>query len=142
MPLEISRLEISTLELFIRVAALGVLGRAGREFGLSPTAATRRIQGLESELGVKLFNRTTRAVALTGDGEVFLTHAKRVIESLEAARSELSGGTANVRGELRVAISASFGRRYIAPHVAEFLALYPDVSLRLELGDGIVDIVE
>lgn len=135
-------LEPSTLELFTRVASLGAFGKAGREFGLSPTAATQRIKGLEAELGVKLFNRTTRAVALTADGELFLGHAKRIIESIEDARSDLSGGVKNIKGELRVAGSASFGRRYIAPYVAEFLRAYPNVQVRLELSDGIVDIVE
>lgn len=135
-------LDPSTLELFLRISALGAFGKAGREFGLSPTAATQRIQGLEAELGVKLFNRTTRAVALTADGEVFLSYAKRIIESFEDARSALSGGTKNIRGELRVAGSASFGRRYIAPYVAEFLRAYPEVRVRLELSDGVVDIVE
>ncbi|MEZ5590034.1 MAG: LysR substrate-binding domain-containing protein [Gammaproteobacteria bacterium] len=134
--------EPSTLKLFARIAALGAFGKAGREFGLSPTAATQRIQGLETELGVKLFNRTTRAVALTADGEVFLVHAKRIIESIEDARSDLSGGTKNIKGELRVAGSASFGRRYIAPYITEFLRAYPDVRVRLELSDGVVDIVE
>ena len=131
-----------SLKLFVRVATLEAFGKAGREFGLSPTAATQRIQGLEAELGVKLFNRTTRAVALTADGEVFLGHAKRIIELIEDARSDLSGGMTNIKGELRVAGSASFGRRYIAPYIAEFLRAHPDVRIRLELSDGIVDIVE
>jgi DNA-binding transcriptional LysR family regulator len=135
-------LEPTTLELFVRVAALGAFGKAGREFGLSPTAATQRIKGLEAELGAKLFNRTTRAVALTADGEVFLGHARRIIASVEDARSDLSGGTSTIKGELRVAGSASFGRRYLAPYIAEFLRVYPNVRVRLELSDGIVDIVE
>lgn len=135
-------LEPSTLELFIRVATLGAFGKAGREFDLSPTAATQRIQGLEKELGVKLFNRTTRAVALTADGEVFLGHAMRIIASIEDARSDLSGANTNIKGDLRVAGSASFGRRYMAPYIAEFLREYPDVRVRLELSDGIVDVVE
>ncbi len=135
-------MEQTTLELFVRAASLGAFGKAGREFGLSPTAATQRIKGLEAELGVKLFNRTTRAVSLTTDGEVFLGHAKRIIANLEDARSDLSGGTANIKGELRVAGSASFGRRYLAPYIAEFLRVHPDVRVRLELSDGIVDVVE
>lgn len=135
-------LDLKTLKLFVRVAGLGAFGKAGREFGMSPTAATQRVKGLETELGVKLLNRTTRAVALTADGELFLGHARRIIESIEDARSDLSGGVENIKGELRVAGSASFGRRYIAPYVAEFLREYPNVRVRLELSDGVVDIVE
>jgi len=107
-------LEPETLKLFVRVAALGAFGAAGGEFGLSPTATTHRIKGLEKELGVKLFNRTTRAVALTSDGDVFLAHAKRIIESIEDARSDLLGSVSNIKGELRVAGSVSFGRKYVA----------------------------
>jgi DNA-binding transcriptional LysR family regulator len=81
-------------------------------------------------------------VALTADGEVFLGNAKRIIASIEDAHSDLSGGTANIKGKLRVTGSASFGRRYMAPYIAEFQRAYPDVRARLELSDGIVDIVE
>ena len=123
--------DLRTLELFIRVAALGAVGKAGREFRMSPTTATQRIKGLELELGVTLFNRTTRAVALSTDGDIFLNHAKRIVASMEDARSDLSGGTVNIKGELRVAGSASFGRRYVAPYIAEFLREYPETGINL-----------
>jgi DNA-binding transcriptional LysR family regulator len=131
-----------TLKLFLRIAALGAFAKAGRELALSPTATTQRIKALEAELGVTLFNRTTRAVALTADGKVFMTHATRILESIEDARSELAADRQNISGELRVAGSASFGRRHIAPCIAEFLQTHPQVSVRLELSDNIVDIVE
>lgn len=131
-----------SLALFIRVASLGAIAKAGREFGLSATAATQRIQSLEAQLGARLFNRTTRSVALTVDGEVFLRHAKRIVACIEDARSDLQSGTRKVRGELRVTTSASFGRRYVAPHIAEFLLQYPELAVRLDLTDNIVDIVE
>ncbi|MBV1889303.1 MAG: LysR family transcriptional regulator, partial [Proteobacteria bacterium] len=132
----------STLELFIRIAAIGAIGKAGREFGLSPTAATQRIQSLEDSLGAKLFNRTTRSVALTSDGETFLQHARRIVENIEDARSDISGGTKIIKGELRVAASASFGRRYIAPNVTEFLRKHPQVRVRLDFSDSVVNIVD
>ncbi|MEG3618501.1 LysR family transcriptional regulator [Magnetovibrio sp. PR-2] len=132
----------TTLELFVRIAALGAFAKAGREFGLSPTAATQRIKGLESELGVQVFNRTTRAVSLTPDGETFLGHAERILTDIEDARSDLAGGVQNIKGELRVTGPASFGRLYITPAIAEFLETYPDVRVRLDLNDNVVDIVE
>ncbi len=132
----------STLELFIRIAAIGAIGKAGREFGLSPTAATQRIQNLEDSLGAKLFNRTTRSVALTSDGETFLQHARRIVSNIEDARSDLSGGTQIIKGELRVAAPASFGRRHIAPYVTEFLQAHPEVHVRLDFSDSVVNIVD
>ncbi|APX18017.1 LysR family transcriptional regulator (plasmid) [Phaeobacter inhibens] len=134
--------DLKSLELFQRVSALGAIGRAGAEFGLSPTAATQRIQALEEELGVKLFNRTTRAVALTPDGELLLDHARTILEAAEDARTALSASHENVSGLLRVTASASFGRTQIVPHVGEFLDLHPNISLSLYLSDTIVDIVD
>ena len=135
-------LDSETLQLFARIATIGAFGEAGREFGLSPTAVTHRIKGLESELGVTLFNRTTRTVALTANGELFLNHTLKILENIEDARSEIAGGENNIRGQLRIAGSASFGRRYIAPHIAKFLELHPHVQVKLDLSDRVIDIVE
>ncbi len=135
-------LDIKSVELFLRAASLGAFGRAGEEFQLSPTATTQRIQALETELGTTLFNRTTRSISLTRDGEVFLEHARRILDSVEAAHASIDTAKGRVFGELRVTTSASFGRSQIVPHVSEFLQTYPDVKLKLNLSDSIVDIVE
>lgn len=135
-------LDSHTLQLFARIATIGAFGEAGREFGLSPTAVTHRVKMLERELGVTLFNRTTRSVALTANGETFLKHTYKILDHIEDARSEIAGGNNNIRGELRIAGSASFGRRYIAPYIAEFLDIYPHVRVNLDLSDRVIDIVE
>lgn len=134
--------DLKNLDLFVRVAALGAIGRAGAEFNLSPTNATQRIQALETDLGVKLLNRTTRSISLTPDGEVFVDHAKRVLDAAEEARQVLTRSTKSASGLLRVTASATFGRAHIVPFLAEFLAQHPDVTLDLNLTDAIVDIVE
>ena len=134
--------DLKTLELFVRVAMLGAIGRAGAEFKLSPTNATQRIQALETGLGVKLLNRTTRAISLTPDGEIFMEHAKRILDDVEEAKTALSDTSTSISGLLRVTASASFGRSHIVPFVPEFMQLYPDVTLELNLSDTIVDIVE
>lgn len=134
--------DLKSLNLFVRAAAIGAIGRAGEEFDLSPTAATQRLQALELEVGAKLLNRTTRAVSLTPDGETFLTHAKRILDQVEDAKTAMSHSLGDISGSLRVTASASFGRSQIVPHVTEFLSLYPNVDLKLNLSDSIVDIVE
>nr|WP_067290228.1 LysR family transcriptional regulator [Marinobacterium profundum] len=134
--------DLKNLELFVRVASLGAIGRAGAEFNLSATNTTQRLKALEEELGVKLLNRTTRAVSLTPDGELLLEHAKRILDEVEAARNLLSQTTQRISGSLRVTASASFGRSHIVPFVPEFLRLYPGVTLDLHLTDTVVDIVE
>ena len=135
-------LDPKSLELFVRVVALGAIGKAGAELGLSRTAATQRIQDLETALGVQLLHRTTRTVSLSVDGEIFLGHARRILEDIEDTFSDLQNDPASVSGDLRVASSASFGRKHIAPYVAEFLGQYPKLSLQLHLSDSAFDIVE
>ncbi|MEL6768663.1 MAG: LysR substrate-binding domain-containing protein [Pseudomonadota bacterium] len=135
-------LDLKSVKLFVRVAALGAIGRAGAEFGLSATAATQRIRALEGVVGAQLLHRTTRAVSLSADGEVFLAHAKRIIADVEDAFADMQGNPETIQGELRIASSASFGRKLIAPFVHEFLATYPSVSIQLDMSDGVVDIVE
>jgi len=134
--------DLKTLEFFVRVATLGAIGRAGEEFGMSPTNASQRLKSLEAELGVKLLNRTTRAVSLTPDGEVLLENAKRILNDLEDMRTMLTRTAQSVSGQLRVTASASFARAHIVPFVPEFLYLYPKVTLDLNLTDTVVDIVE
>ncbi|MEP3476794.1 MAG: LysR family transcriptional regulator [Hyphomicrobiales bacterium] len=134
-------LDIKSVEFFVRVAALGAIGKAGMEFGYSPTAASQRIQNLEQALGAKLLNRTTRSVSLTRDGELFLSHAKKIVADVEDAVTDLQGTGKIIKGELRVTASASFGRRYIAPYIGEFLKEHPEVSIQLELSDSMFDIV-
>ncbi|HAT87939.1 LysR family transcriptional regulator [Cohaesibacter gelatinilyticus] len=134
--------DFKTLELFVRVAKLGALGRAGEELLLSPTATTQRIQLLEAELGSKLLNRTTRAVSLTPDGEAFLEHAQKILDTIEDARSVVSSSKGRVSGLLRVTASASFGRAQIIPHLGAFFHTYPEIRLKLDLNDAVIDIVE
>ncbi|WP_377194094.1 LysR family transcriptional regulator [Ruegeria meonggei] len=134
--------DLKNLQLFVRVATLGAIGRAGAEFGFSATNTSQRLQALESELDVKLLNRTTRAISLTPDGELFLDHAKHILEDIEDARTALSRTSGTVSGKLRVTASASFGRSHIVPYVPDFLGLYPHVQLDLNLTDTVIDIVE
>lgn len=134
--------DLKSLELFVRAATLGAIGKAGTEFGLSSTAASQRIQTLEHAVGAQLLHRTTRTVSLSKEGEVFLAHAKRIIENVEDALTDVQSNRSAVKGELRVASSASFGRMHIAPLMAEFLDTYPNVSVQLHLSDSVFDIVE
>lgn len=135
-------LDPKSLELFVRVATLGAIGKAGAELGLSRTAATQRIQELETAVGAQLLHRTTRTVSLSVDGEILLGHARRILDDIDAALSGLQNDPGTVSGDLRVASSASFGRKHIAPYVGEFLRQYPKLSLQLHLSDSSFDIVE
>ncbi|MEL7544363.1 MAG: LysR family transcriptional regulator [Pseudomonadota bacterium] len=134
--------DAQSLDLFVRAATLGAIGRAGAELGLSATAASQRIKALEHEFGAQLLHRTTRAVSLTAEGETFLSHARTILAQIDEARSDMTGSIRDATGELRVTASASFGQRFIVPHMAEFFDTFPAVTVRLELSDTVTNIVE
>lgn len=135
-------MDILSLRLFLRIAELGGVSAAARDLSLSAASASARLVKLEEAVGFRLFNRTTRAVSLTTDGEAFLPYAQQTIETLEAGLSEVRGQRAQVQGLLRMTMPGSFGRMYIIPILAEFQALHPLVSIDLRLSDEVLDVVE
>ncbi len=130
------------MTVFIAVADTGSMTRAGERLGLSPAVVSKRIATLESRLGVRLLNRTTRRVALTDEGRIYLDRARSIVEQVEDVEAALRGRQTEPRGVLRVTAPASFGRSHISPWVPEFLNTYPGIELHLHLSDKLVDIVE
>lgn len=135
-------MDILSLRLFLRIAALGGVTAAAQDLSLSPASASARLVKLEETLGIRLFNRTTRSVSLTTDGEAFLPYAQEIIETLETGLSAVKGQGAEAEGLLRITMPGSFGRMYIIPALAEFHARHPLVSLDLRLSDAVLDVVE
>lgn len=135
-------MDILSLRLFVRVAELGSVSAAGRDLSLSPASASARLVKLEETIGCRLFNRTTRAVSLTTDGETFLPYAQQAIETLEMGLSAIGGQGAQAQGLLRMTMPGSFGRMHVIPALAEFQARYPLVSLDLRLSDEVLDAIE
>lgn len=134
--------DILSLRLFLRIAALGGVSAAAQDLSLSPASASARLVKLEETIGVRLFNRTTRAVSLTTDGEAFLPYAQQIIETLETGLSAVKGQGAEAEGLLRVAMPGSFGRMHIIPALADFQTRHSLVSLDLRLSDTVLDVVE
>ena len=135
-------MDILSLRLFLRIAALGGVTAAAQDLSLSPASASARLVKLEATMGVRLFHRTTRAVSLTTDGEAFLPYAQEMIETLETGLNAVKGQDANAEGILRITMPGSFGRMYIIPALSEFHTRHPLVSLDLRLSDEVLDIVE
>ena len=131
------------MEVFALAAELKSFSAAGRKLNLSPSAVSKLVTRIEDRLGTRLLVRTTRALQLTPEGEIYLARARAILAAI--AETELivsSGGRATPRGLLRVNALMGFGERYILPIVGEFLALYPHVQLDLSLTDGVIDLVE
>jgi DNA-binding transcriptional LysR family regulator len=130
------------LAVFVEVAERRSFVAAARRFRRSPTAVTRAIGELERRLGVRLLNRTTRAVNLTEAGDRFLAGARRVLADLEEIERAAAGEGTAPRGQLRITAPILFGRLHVLPIVTEFLGRFPDVSVALSLLDRPVDLVE
>jgi DNA-binding transcriptional LysR family regulator len=133
--------KLKQIESFVSVAAKGSLTAAAQAEGVAPAVIGRRIDGLESQLGVKLLVRTTRKITLTHEGSAFLDDCQRLLSDLANAEASVSAGGVKASGHLRITAPAGFGRRHVAPLVPRFLALHPDVHVSLNLSDRLVDIV-
>src|SRR5215471_13995405 len=133
---------IDSVAVFAEVAERGSFAEAARRLSRSPAAVTRTVAELEARLGVRLLNRTTRAVSLTEAGERLLAGAKRVLADLDEIERAAAGQGKAPRGELRVTAPILFGRLHLLPIVTEFLGRFPDVTVSLTLLDRTVDLVE
>ena len=133
---------LQEMAVFSKVVAAGSLSAAARELGLSPALVSRRLAGLESRLGVRLINRTTRSLHLTVEGARYYDVCTRVLAEIEEADAEVSVGRVEAQGALKVALPASFGHQHVAPLVPQFAAQYPKVQLALSLSDRTVNIMD
>src|SRR5207302_11059098 len=103
------------MAIFERVAARGSFAGAAKDVSLSPSAVAKLITRLERRLGVRLINRTTRRLALTAEGEIYLERSRDILEAIEAAESEISSARASPHGHLRVHAFPSFAVDMLAP---------------------------
>lgn len=132
---------IESLRVFIRVVDLGSITSGGRDLRLTPAVASKRIKELETRLGVRLFNRTTRSLSPTEIGKVFYGEARKVIDTLENAEARVANFSEVPRGAIRITAPLGAGRRIIAPLVPRFVEAYPETEVQMRLSDRKVDIL-
>ncbi len=130
---------LESVRVFVRVIELGSISAAGRDQRLTPAVASNRIKELETRLGVRLLNRTTRKVAPTEIGRLFYDHACRILAAVDAAEAAVAAHAGRPRGALRALAPLGTGRQLIAPLIPAFTADYPDIEVRLRLTDRKVD---
>jgi DNA-binding transcriptional LysR family regulator len=124
------------LTFFHVLATAPSLAEAARRLDVTPPAVTQRLRALESRVGVKLIERTSRGLSLTDEGELMASEGATIIAAVDDLSERLASRTSQVRGHLRVAAPYGFGRRYIAPIVQAFASKHPAVSVTLELFDS------
>ncbi|MBJ6128365.1 LysR family transcriptional regulator [Microvirga splendida] len=134
--------QVTGMQVFARVAALGSLSGAARMLGMSQTMATKHMAALEEKLGVKLLHRTTRKVTLTEAGRRYLESVERILAELAEAEAAAAAERVEVTGTLRVNTPVSFGVRELAPLMTEFSRLHPALTVDMGLNDRVVDLVE
>ncbi|MBP2562549.1 DNA-binding transcriptional LysR family regulator [Neorhizobium galegae] len=131
---------VSAMSAFVQAAELKSFKLAGQQFGLSSSAIGKTIARLEDQLGVRLFHRSTRAIGLTREGEIFLDRCRRVLCELEAAEAELAQTTACPTGRLRVGVP--FAGDLLTPLFGAFATKHPEIELDLDYNDRFVDVIE
>lgn len=128
------------LGFFCLLVQQGSLAATARELNLTPPAVSRRLSQLEERLGVRLLNRTTRRISLTGEGEVYFENAKRILSDIDDMERLVSSNRAAPKGLLRINAPLGFGRSYIGPAISAFIKQYPDVEVQLHLTDRPVNL--
>ena len=132
---------LAALEAFVRVAETQSFSEAARRLRVGKSAVSREVASLEAELGVRLINRTTRSLSLTDAGRSYFERAQRILADLDEADRAVTEHGSSPRGKLKVSAPVSFGFLHLAPALADFLALYPDVNLEISFNDRFVDLV-
>jgi len=129
-------MDFQDIQIFSRVAAVQNLSAVGNELGLTPGTISKRVQALEDELGVRLFERTTRSIRITEEGSRFLTHVQAILKEIETAKATVADRTAQPKGKLKVVAAQSLESAYFGPAVVGFMRKYPDIEVHIDFTDG------
>lgn len=132
---------LQDLEVFVQVVNSGNFAKAAVALEINPSAISRRISQLEDQLGVRLFNRTTRSLSLTEVGKRYFDRCLRILADLEEADREAKYYSEAPQGILHISCSTMFAHRHLLTRIPEFLTHYPRLSIQLALTDDLVDIV-
>lgn len=129
------------MEVFVAIVAAGSLSAAARTLGLSVAVVSKELARLEERLGTLLLQRTTRSLTLTPEGELFHRRCATILADVDDAEDQAARG-ARLEGPLRITTTAAFGRRTLAPLLADFRDLHPGVEIGLILSDRVLDLVQ
>ncbi|USI74702.1 LysR family transcriptional regulator [Sphingomonas morindae] len=132
-------LKLDGLEAFVTVVEAGSISAAARRLGCAKSVVSDRLAELERTIGAQLVQRTTRSLALTGDGDALLVRARSILRDVADAEAEVAERRGALAGPLRIAGPISFGALHLGPAIYGFLATHPGIQLTLDLDDRFVD---
>ena len=133
---------LAAMAVFVEAVDQGSLSAAGRRLGLPLATVSRRLSELETHIGTRLLVRSTRQLALTDAGQAYLGACRRILEEVGEAERAAAGEYAAPRGELVITAPMVFGRMHVLPLIGGFLRQYPDVDVRLVLGDRSLNLLD
>ncbi|MES2530044.1 MAG: LysR family transcriptional regulator [Pseudomonadota bacterium] len=133
-------MERSDLVLVLAIRQHGSLVGAATAMGVAPSVVTKRLASIEAGLGQRLFDRTTRKLSQTPEGETVCRHADKLIDGFNELETELSEHQSQLRGALRLAATLGFGRRWLGPALADFQRLHPALHVQLQLSEELPDL--
>jgi DNA-binding transcriptional LysR family regulator len=134
--------QFQAISAFAKVVETGSFVRAAERLDVSVSSVSRLVAELEAHIDARLLNRTTRRLSLTESGRAFYERCVQLLADLEEAKEAAGAGAANPRGTLRITCGTSFGVRYLAPAIADFVVRHPHVRFDVELSDRVVDLVD
>ena len=126
---------------FVETAAGGSLTAAAERLGISPAAVSKSLAKLEQQLGVRLFNRSTRRLSITQEGQRFLADARTALRLLDQAVADVSQSAQEPAGRVRISVGIAFGRRWVLPALPAITAAHPGLTIDVELDSRPVDLV-
>ena len=133
--------DLNDMVIFSKVAELEGISPAARALRMPKSKVSRRMAALEDELGVRLLERSTRSVHLTEVGTIYFQHCKRVVEESISARESVDQMLEAPRGHLRISTSVTIGQHLLGPHIGEFIGIYPEIEIEVNLNNRRVDVI-
>ena len=133
---------LTAFRTFVRISETGSFSAVAREVGATQPAISRQVAQLEDHLGARLFQRSTRSLALTADGHDLLTHARHVLAAVEETEAAVGRRRSSPGGLVRLGAPTAFGRITLAPRLGALLERYPELQVELCLNDDVIDMVQ
>lgn len=133
-------MDIAALRIVALVAQQGSFAAAARVLSVDPSSVSRTVAAVEAELGLRMFQRSTRSLSVTEEGETYLARLGPLLEELDHAQDEAREVSRRPAGTLRLTASVAFAHTCVVPHLADFIARYPDISLEILPSDGTLDL--
>ncbi|MDZ7937847.1 MAG: LysR family transcriptional regulator [Rhodoferax sp.] len=137
-----NNLNLDDLMLFVQVAQAHSFSTVARERNIAPSYVSRRIARIEATCGLRLAHRTTHSLSLTEEGEIFLEHARRILDEFGQLQDGISGRSASISGVVRISVSQLLAEYVLVPNLHQLAVLHPGLSVELQAEDRVVDMAD